>query len=119
MIQPLTLYAGETRLLTVTVVDVDTGAPTSIASADAIEFQANLYPGAADPPLIAKALGSGITRLTQAGATLGQFTIALDPIDTQDRAGRLYYDVVVIVGTARHYVVEPSTLTIRPTVNRP
>lgn len=69
----LSIYAGETRTLAVTVTDQD-GAAVDLTNAD-IEYVADL------PVPVAKSVGSGIT-ITDGAA--GEFEIAIEQPDTVD-----------------------------------
>lgn len=122
--EPIELWKGESRTLTVTVVDPDTGFPVDLSSVDwliaAIEFQVKADVETADPPAIAKSIGSGITLLAQTGDTLGQAEIELEPADTSTlTAGQYKYDVVAVFDDGRRtYVIKPSYLTLNGVVNQ-
>lgn len=100
----ITIIRGVDKTWRVTVFD-DAGARQLLdatAPADelveSITFAVRTAPGATGAALISKGLGTGITIDTQSGATLGQFTIALTPEDTETMAAssssvKYYYDV--------------------------
>ncbi len=119
-ILPLSMIAGEDRQFRFTVVDVD-GEPVNLTGAT-IEFQAKAVPATDEdsPVVIEKTVGTGISILLQAGASIGKFDVTLDSADTAELGDvRLYYDVVIVASSVRRYVVPPSPLTIKPSVNPP
>lgn len=118
---PLTVWRGEYYSWTYTVGRVDDGEAENLDSAVAIEFQVKATVGGADPPLLAKAIGTGITVEPQTGTTIGQFTLELSPTDTMAlAAGEYWYDLVVLMpGNQRHYVRKPNRLTVKGVVNPP
>lgn len=115
--QPLYLLAGESRVLRVTVED-ETGARINLTGAT-IEFQVKAALGGADPALISKFVSSGITILPQSGETVGQADIELLSEDTAALSGTYYYDVVVVIGGARSYIIVPSKFFVSKVVNQP
>lgn len=114
----LIVYKGQSRSLRFTVT-TDTGVRESLTGAT-IEFQVKAKDGDADPPLIAKAISSGVLLLDQSNAkTKGQFDVELAPGDTSALAAAIYrYDAVVVLGGKRHYVVPPSDFDLREVVNQ-
>lgn len=111
------IYAGESAKWLFTAYDRN-GDPVDLTGAT-IELEIKLNKGDADPALVHKEVGAGITVLAQSGATLGQFEAALVPNDTGARSGMHYWDVVVVSGGERWFVVPPSEFYIEPVVNRP
>ena len=115
--QPKSINQGESRMYTLTVKDGN-GVLVNLTPTSALEFQVKANPGDTDPPLVAKAIGTGVTILTQSGATLGQATIQLDPGDTSAIDPGLYaYDVVLVLSGKRYYVVPASDFEIVAVVN--
>jgi hypothetical protein len=116
-----TWYRGESRELVLTI-SVD-GEAVDLSSALAIEYQLKEAPGAADPPLIALALGTGISLRPQSGATLGQADVAIPYTATDVLTARTYYEEVAAMfpGTPpiRRYVVPPRKVFVLDVVNRP
>jgi len=116
--QSHTVYKGESKTLLLTISDSD-GVRLDITGFT-IEFQVKLKDGDADPPLISKSVGSGITILTQSGGTLGQATVKIDSADTTGLTAQKHrYDVIVIdlVGD-RQVVVPPSNFWVKEVVNQ-
>ncbi len=120
IVAPPTFWRGETRTLRLTVTD-DADARVDLTAATAIEFQIKSAPGAADPALVAKALGDGVTLLTQTGETIGQADIVIAQGDTTDAtampAGVYWLDAVVVLGGVRSLVQQPLQMFLRDTVN--
>jgi|SRR5688572_2599419 len=119
-LNPLVMFRGATKRWTITIRREVDDEPIDITAATALEFQVKTVPGAADPPLISKAIGTGVTIQPQTGDTLGQAIIALDGADTNGAgtpAGLYHYDVVLVLGGERHYVIAPSEFWLRDVVN--
>lgn len=121
---PLTLYRYESRVLTGTVIDPAVAdalvnLTTARGGVSTLEFEVKVRPGAADPALIHKALGSGVAILTQSGATLGQYTVTLVPADFTSVPGGMYWlDVCAVFADAtRQYLVKPQTVFVKDVVN--
>lgn len=117
--QPIKGIRGAYRVFRTTVTDVDTGARKDITGAT-VEFQVRTAAGVADPPLISKAVGAGITILDQANAaTKGQADIVLAAADTSALAAGTYsYDLVIIVGGERRVLVPPSPFVLKEAGNQ-
>ena len=119
--QPYSLFQGESKLITLTVLKKD-GTAQNLTGAT-VEFQVKPKAGDADTALVIdkSSATAGITILDQTvGAdTEGQAEIAIDPSDTSGQdAGQYEYDIVVILsGGARYYVVPPSPFIILDVVN--
>ena len=115
--QPLQMFKGEDRTFTILVVDEE-GERADITGY-AIEFEVKIADGAADPPDIAKSVGSGITINPDQVANKGEATLQINPTDTNSLAARVYrYDLVVIDGGfERHVVIPPSDFDLRDVVN--
>jgi hypothetical protein len=113
---PLQLLAGESRTYRLTVVADDSGDPVDLTGA-AIEFQLKRAVDDADPPLLTKSIGAGITLLAQTGATLGRADLELAPVDAQALTGMYVYDIVVTSAGRRQYVVPPSPFNVQRVVN--
>lgn len=120
LIGPMLVYRGDAAPLRLTVTD-DEDEPLRLTGAT-IEVQVKAALGDADPPVIAKAIGTGVTILTQSGDTLGQADIDITGGaggDT-DKAPALYWlDVVVVLAGVRGHVIAPREFTIAPVVNGP
>lgn len=115
-------FWGKDKNFTITITDqsgrVDLGGKT-------LRFTAKKSRYDPDPPLISKITGSGIANLTQAGATLGQATISIDPADTvnnkafaADRIDILEWDCDLTSG-ADTFTVDSGTWEIDPSVTEP
>lgn len=99
----LSIYAGETRTLAVTVTDQD-GAALDLTGAD-ITYIANL------PTPITKTVGSGITVTDAAG---GEFEIAFTQADTvsYDKQTRAQHECKILTSGAEVLVAFTGALTI-------
>lgn len=119
----LELWKGESRTLTITVVDPDTGFPVNLSAGDwqidELEFQIKSDVEQTDPALVSKALGTGITLLTQSGDTLGQAKVELEPDDTKTRTPGVYkFDVVGLFANGKRlYVIKPTDVRLYGVVN--
>jgi hypothetical protein len=121
LVQGQIVLKGESRTFRLTVTQRSDGTRVDLTGTT-LEFQVKVKVGDGDPPLIAKAIGTGVTLLNQTmAATKGQADIALSPSDTATLAAGVYaYDVVlVLLGGERHYVVPPSEFVVRAVVNAP
>lgn len=110
----LTIYKGRTWQRRLTVVDVNTGAPTSIAGAT-IEFRVKKHTNDPDPPVIVLGVGTGITILTQSGGTLGQADLQVLGTDSAVIPEDVYVAAAVVTlngQTLPHVVVPPFKLPI-------
>lgn len=123
-LNPLTLWKSESRTLTFTVTDdsvppVAQNISTLNGGFSLIEFEIKKLAGDADPALLHKAVGTGITVLTQSGATLGQFTLTLLPTDLLAIvAGQYTYDLVIqYADGTRTYIIRPTMVIIFDVVN--
>lgn len=116
--QTVTVYKGQTKTWRVPVSDED-GAAVNLTTVDEIEFQVKRRAGNADPPLISKSLGDGVTVLDQTDPdTLGSFEIRLEASDTSGMDEGVYrYDVVLIAGSDRQYIVPSSKFNLLEVVN--
>lgn len=119
---PLELWRYESRTLTLTVVDPDTGFAVDISTGPwqvlELEFEIKTEIDGADPALVSKAIGTGITLLAQSGDTLGQAEIAIAPADVAMAAGTYYGDVwATFSGGRRSLVVLPFEITVLGVVN--
>lgn len=120
LIGPMLVHRGDALALRLTITD-DEDERVDITGAT-IELQVKANLGDADPPTIAKAVGTGITLLTQSGDTLGQADIAITggaAGDTDKTPGLYWLDVVLVLAGARAHVVAPREFTIGPVVNAP
>lgn len=110
-----TWYRGATikKLLTV----VTDGEPRDLTTAT-VELQVKADLGAADPPLIALAIGEGITLRDQTtDPGLADIVISSEQTDGLT-PGTYWFDVVAVFGSERYYVVEPTKVILAPVVNR-
>lgn len=118
LIGPITVYRGDDAAYLLTVTD-DAGARADLRTCSAIECQVKTRVGAADPPAIATALGSGIDPLDQdLPATRGQALITFTGAATDQAPGLYSLDVVVVDGRRQH-VIAPRDYTIADVVNPP
>ena len=126
--QAQAIFLGESLVLLLTVTDQGTGDPFDLSTYTAIEFQVKASDGAADPPLISKSLGSGITLV--GGGTGGQAQVAINTSDTTTanpewpaapgNVGTFRYDLVGIDGSGdRDVLIPPSNFRVKPVVNLP
>lgn len=127
---PQIIFLGESTVLLLTVVDDDTGDRFDLSTFAAIEWEVKAADGDADPALISKAIGSGITLRPQSGTTLGQAEIAIATADTTTanpdwpaapaNVGVFRHDLIGIDGGGdRTVLVPPSDFTVNPGVNLP
>lgn len=117
---PLALLAGETRTLAVTVSRRSDGTNLNLLTeVSAIELQVKAQDGDADPPLISKSIGSGITvRSPQTGDDLGVCDVVIDAADTSSLAGVYRWDLVVLLASGeRLFGVRPSDFVVSQVVN--
>lgn len=112
-------YRSETQRKVLTV--VRDGELRNLNEASAIEYQIKSAPGAADPPLVAIAIGTGITLRAQTGATLGQADILVTSAQVDSLAPGTYYEEVAVAWTDgdRTYPVPPRKFILSAVVNRP
>lgn len=94
----------------------EAGAATAILAEDDIQFIVNGYPGDTEPPLIELTrLTTGITILTQSGATLGQCEAQIIPAHTEGVApGRYTYRVLIENTGNVSPMIEPAALFLVP-----
>lgn len=118
------IWQGESRILTLSIIDPDTGHAPDLVSPGkwqivACEWQVKSTLGAADPPLISKSIGAGAIVL-QAGGVLGRIDILLAPADTATLpAGSYTHDVAATFGGGtRLYLIKPSALNVLGVVNQ-
>ena len=117
---PIVGFRGADRVFRVTVTKADDSGRQDLTGAT-MEFQVKTAPGVADPALISKSVGAGITLLAQAGATLGQADLALASADTSGAttpAGKYSYDLVATIGGKRRVIIPPSDFTLKDVVNQ-
>ncbi len=119
------LWRGESRVITLTCVDPDTGLPANLSSGkwlvSTVEWQIKSTLEAPDPPILSKSLaGGGIVLAAQSGDTMGKLDIFVLPADTASIApGSYTHDVVAgFASGARVYLVKPSGLAILGVVNQ-
>jgi hypothetical protein len=116
---PLDGFRGIDRVLRLTVKKVEDASPQDLTGAT-IELQIKTTAGAADPALLSKSVGAGITLLSQSGATLGQAEISITAAETQALLARTYkYDVIAVIGGKRRVLVPPSDFVLKELVNQP
>jgi hypothetical protein len=116
-VQPIEVVKGESKTLRFTAMDADE-ARVNLTGAT-VEFEVHYPPGAAQPPAIAKSIGSGILLGDQdTAATKGDFDVSLSPADTKDLKAKLYkYDVWIVLLGYRRCLVRPSDFRLIETVN--
>ena len=113
--QPLDVLKGESRTFRVTARD-DDNEIVDVSGATLIEFEVQEAVEESDTPDISKSLGSGIEFVTD--GTDGEFDITLLPGDTDTLPPKTYkYDVVVVIGGKRSYVIRPSDFELNGVVN--
>lgn len=114
---PKTIFKGEDKTYRLTITDADNERVD--ITGFALQFEVKLDVGDADPAIISKTVGAGITILTQSGSTLGQATVEVDSADTSPLAVVVHkYDVVAVdLAGERHVVVPPSDFDVRDVVN--
>lgn len=117
-----TLYHGESRIFPVTLVDRETGQFCNLSSGkwqvSTIEWQVKAAIEGADPPLIAKSIGLGIT--VTPGVVAEQIKVFVDPADTPSIAPGSYVNdlVAVFASGFRLYLIKPSGITVAGVVNQ-
>jgi hypothetical protein len=117
IIGPVSVFQGDTIDLVLIVTD-DAGNPVSLTGST-IEVQVKTAIGAADPPMIAKTIGSGITLLDQGDpATEGSAAIAFTSSDTSVTPTAYAVDAVVVLNGKRQHVVAPRVFNVLPVVNQ-
>jgi len=117
IIGPVSPYQGDTLDLVLIVTD-DAGAPVILTGAT-IEVQVKTVVGAPDPPMIAKAIGSGVTLLDQSDpATQGRAAVAFSSSDTSVTPTAYAIDVVVALNGKRQHVIAPRAFNVLPVVNQ-
>jgi hypothetical protein len=105
--QNVTMYRGDTAILTVTVTDSDNGDAAKNITGATVRYVA-VRRGTA---YITKTVGSGIVLTTPASGIL---TITLDPADTDDLTpGEYEHEVEITDGDGNVSTVTVGTLTIR------
>lgn len=113
--QDLTVFQGTNATFLLTFTDDDTDALEDLTGST-IHFRVKRDQSDLEPALIQKSSAnpSEILILTQAGATLGQARIFIDPADTESlTAGRLSYDVWLVEASGdRHTAIPPSILEL-------
>lgn len=122
--QPISIYVGQTKRLTLAFADAD-GERIDLTTATAIELQVKAADGDADPALIALSIGDGITVRPQVGDDIGMAdavissarTTAAPWPDAPASVGIFRYDVVLEISGDRHYAVPPSDFVVRSVVN--
>jgi len=118
----LQMLRGESRVITVGVLDPDTGLPVDLTTGKwqvvTLEWQVKLNRGDPDPALVGKSLGAGI--VITAGAVTPQVAITVLPADNAGLAANVYSHDLVATFTsgARVYLIEPSGLAMRGVVNQ-
>ena len=101
--QNFEIYAGESKVITVSVKEA--GIAVNLTGATDIRWVVKRNEDDATA-LITKTLASGITTLDQI-LHAGEFTITLDPEDTEDLGGASYYHEAEVTDSAG----DPSTVT--------
>lgn len=117
IIGPIEIPRGDSLTLRITVTD-DADAPIDITGF-VLECQVKPSLGAADPPTIALAVGTGIVLLAQTGATLGQADITFTSVQTDIADGLYWLDVVTVSGGVRTHVIRPRAFVVGAVVNAP
>ena len=113
----MSVLRGDSLTYVLTVTDA-AGAAIDLTGY-AVELQIKEAIGDPDPPLISKAIASGIVLQTQSGATKGKATITITSADTDLAARQYMLDAVVSKDGIRTHVIGPATWTVRGVVNAP
>lgn len=107
MVQHIEIVRGTTLPMELEVTD-ENGAAYTLGSGEKIIFGVKKKATDQDAIFIKEAA---------AGGTAGQYTITIEPEDTQDLApGRYCYDVGLGAGDGYHNIIPPSGFTIRANV---
>lgn len=107
------LTAGESTRIRIGPVSVTVnGSAVLLADATLIEFEIKKNQGDADPALVSKSLGDGVTL-----DGLEHILVDLDPADTSGLGGSYRYDIVGEWSGSRKFIVNPSRVFIDPAVN--
>lgn len=118
----LEVFRGESRVISLSIYDPDTGALVDLTTGKwqvvTLEWQVKVAVGDPDPPLLAKSLGAGI--VITAGAVVNQVAVTVPAVDTAALAAGTYSHDAVATFTsgARVYLVEPSGLAMLGVVNQ-
>jgi len=112
---------GQVEELVLTVMDEENNlVDLTDPSITALEFRVKKSAGDADPPVLSLSLGDGITPRDQTGVNRGLADITATADQTFALgAGLWHYDVLLIFGTKRKFVVDPSLLHVKDVVNFP
>ncbi len=103
-----TMFAGDSQLLEVTVTNA-AGDPVDLDGVQAIRWWMS-WSVHAEPPLVEKAIGSGVTIVD---ASAGRFNVTLAPADTAGLSGPYYFEAEVIDEVGNVSTVLTGTATIR------
>lgn len=121
----LILLRGESRTISLTVMDSSTGLAVDLSSGiwqvSTVEWQMKTILGGTDPGGLLKSLGAGIAlRSPQTGDNKGMLDITLDPSDTASRAlgGYMHDCVATFVAGLRLYLIKPSGVSLLDVVNQ-
>lgn len=110
----LTIYKGVTWEHTLTVTKESDGLPRDLTGA-AIVFTA-LRRGVGGAPQISLSVGSGITLLTQSGATLGQATVRIEGAASALLAAGMYTYAVRVTPQGEitpQIAIRPTAIAVR------
>lgn len=114
----LLVNRGETVELLISVLDTDGTALNLDTATSEMEFEIAEDVGLV--PVVTLTYGSGITKLAQSGATLGQASIVITSANNDRDPATYKYDLVLtLTGGARKFLVSPSDYRITEVVNQP
>lgn len=119
MAQNFTMYAGDTKIITVTVTDDDDEAVDLTGAT--IRWQASrlvVDEGFDADPLISKDNDTG-GGIESASPSTGVFEVTLDPDDTEDLSGLYYHEAEVIDADGNVATVMTGRMTVVPVLIRP
>lgn len=121
--QPKFVKRGEDLSWTLTVTRTSDGSRVNldtelVVGATGIELEISTAVEVA--PTVQLAVGTGITKLTQGGSTLGKATVVVTGAQNDVSPATLKYDVfITLLGGARKCIVPASDYVIEGVVNQP
>lgn len=109
------MFAGDTKVLVVPVVDENTGEVVPLDGVLTIRWHLSKNVNKR-PALLTKGLSNGITVTNAPG---GIFEVSLDSADTEDLRGEFYHEAEIIDEDDNVSTVVSGTITIEPTLIKP
>lgn len=104
MTQNVTMYSGDSKTLTISIVDSD-GAAIDVSTAAAVVYA--IADSSRGPALVTKTLADGVS---VAGSTV---TVTLEPDDTEDLAGVYYHELQITDDVGHVDTAMSGTITVR------